>query len=211
MQKQLSIISCTHFQVALPFPFCPGSLHDRRTAAPDAIIQDIWQHTYAWGGSSLFFAEHSNLELYVVRCNSHHLQTVKWILECAWWESQIIIPLRKIGAMNARSELKKCPLGFKNSYPTSFCSFVVLNVLSCVGLWSCCADLKVYRSFASLSIDKSFWKKQPRVESCRKVSLMYTEVVVWGAIDCCFTAFLQESRNSWTLQQANHIQVRDIS
>lgn len=79
----------------------------------------------AWRGSSQCFAEHSSLEVHMVRSTSHHLHTVKRILECAGEEPQIIIPLSKTSAMSARPELK-------NAY---FNSKILSQIHFAVSLW----------------------------------------------------------------------------
>lgn len=143
--------------------------------APDAIIQDVWQYTNVRRGSSLCFAECSSLELYVVRCTFHHLQTGKWILKHALWESQIIIALNEMGATSSRPELKNAHSNSKVFFQIHFA--VSVWVLETSALTKRSADL------SSLSIYKSFWKEQPQErKAAKKASLMYTKTVVWKAI-----------------------------
>lgn len=67
---------------------------------------------HAWWGSSQCFTEHSSLEVRMVRSSSQHLHTMKWILNCAWGEPQMIIDLSKISVMSAMSAISD----LKNAY-----------------------------------------------------------------------------------------------
>lgn len=63
----------------------------------------------AWWGSSQCFAEHSSLEVSMVRSSSQHLHAMKWIFRLCLGEPQITA-LSKMRAMSARSYLKKATL-----------------------------------------------------------------------------------------------------
>lgn len=78
----------------------------------------------AWQGSSQCFAEHSSLEVHMVRSSSQHLHTMKWILNCARGEPQMIIALSKMSAMSARSDLKNAYFFFVFGWCGIFCLVV---------------------------------------------------------------------------------------
>lgn len=156
----------------------------------------------AWWGSSQCFTEHSSLEVCMVRSSSQHLHTMKWILNCAWGEPQMIIDLSKISvmsAMSAISDLKNAYFFFfflvgvwffwflviffnflVGVFSFFFFLFLVLILLSHVGPWNHYAKQEENRSFVSLLIYRSLQKKQAQGGKAGKEPIWCTLRQWWG-------------------------------
>lgn len=154
----------------------------------------------AWQGSSQCFAEHSSLEVHMVRSSSQHLHTMKWILNCARGEPQTIIALSKMSAMSARSDLKNAYFFFCFWLVWGFCLvgyfifflvgvfsiclgvFLALILLSHAGPWNNYAKQEENRSFVSLLIYRSLQKKQAQGGKVGKEPIWCTLRQWWGGI-----------------------------
>lgn len=148
--------------------------------------------------------------IHTVTNTSLHLHTIKRILECTWWEPQIIIPLCNTSAMSARPELKNA---YFNSKTLSQIYFVVLNILSHLGPWNCSAKEEEDRSFVSLLNNLQIFLEETatREANCKDANLINTKAVLGRPVHCHNIDSLQKSVNRQDLQQANHIKGKNYS
>lgn len=173
----------------------------------------------AWRGSSQCFAEHSSLEIHMVRCSSQHLHTMKWILDCAWEHPKMIIASSKMSAMSARCDLKNAffspkvlpndlvwvlVLGFVSGVFLAgvwffgwfgFGVFLVLILLAMQILEITMPNKRRTEPLCPYNLTDPCRRNKPKGESWKGANLMYSETLVGMCIHCHDIAFLQKSIN----------------